>query len=102
MTSEKKKINNRATLSAADLEQNTRHEPLAKKEIEGFTTLVNVHVHSIRNRLADSDGISAKAVIDGIVKRGLLVDDSSKEIKSVSYSQEKGKEEKTIITIEEV
>lgn len=62
-------------------------------------TRFSLHIHSIRKRLADPDGISAKAVIDGIVKTGLLEDDSTKEIKEIVYSQEKGSEEKTIITL---
>ena len=77
---------------------------MVKKKIKGFTSPVSVHVLSIRKRLADADGISAKYAIDGIVKAGLLADDSPKEVKSVSYSQEKtkkGEEEKTIITIRE-
>ena len=59
----------------------------------------NIHIHSIRKRLTDPDGISAKAAIDGIVKTGLLKDDSTKEIKEIIYSQEKGSEEKTIIIL---
>ena len=59
----------------------------------------SIHIHSIRKRLADPDGISAKAVIDGIVKAGLLKDDTAKEIKEIKYSQEKGIEEKTLITL---
>ena len=62
-------------------------------------TRFSLHIHSIRKRLADPDGISAKAAIDGIVKAGLLEDDSTKEIKEIIYSQEKGDEEKTIITL---
>lgn len=69
-----------------------------RKEVEK----VNIHIHSIRKRLVDPDGISGKAAIDGLVHAGVLEDDSSEFINQVSYSQEKGKEEKTIITIEEV
>ena len=72
------------------------------RENQRFDSPVNISVHSIRRRLADPDGISAKAAIDGIVKAGILADDSHKEVCKVSYSQEKGKEEETIITITEV
>jgi hypothetical protein len=54
-----------------------------------FNSPVNIHIHSKRYRLADADGISAKAVIDGIVKANLLADDSPKYVESVTYSQEK-------------
>lgn len=60
---------------------------------------VCIHIHSVRKRLADPDGVSAKAAIDGIVKSGLLADDNSEIIKSVTFTQEKGDPEKTIITI---
>ena len=65
----------------------------------------DVHVHSIRKRLADIDGISAKAAIDGIVKSGLLEDDSAKQIRQIKFTQEKckkGEEEKTILNFKEV
>ncbi len=59
-------------------------------------------MHSRRKRLVDVDGVSAKSVIDGITASGLLVDDTTKYIKEVSYSQEKckkGEAEETIISI---
>ena len=66
------------------------------------TPKVNIHIHSIRKRLVDPDGISGKAAIDGLVHAGLLEDDSCKFVEEVRYTQEKGAEEKTIITIKEV
>ena len=59
-------------------------------------------MHSRRKRLCDTDGVSAKAVIDGLRKGGVLIDDSPKYVKEVSYSQEKckaGEEEETVISI---
>jgi hypothetical protein len=67
-----------------------------------YDTLVDIHVHSIRKRLTDSDGVSAKAAIDGLVHTGLLENDSPKEVRYVSYSQEKGEKEETIIIVKEV
>jgi len=75
---------------------------LGEEEMSRFDSPVRIHIHSIRNRLVDPDGISAKAAIDGIVKAGILEDDSAKFVKEVSYSQEKGKEEKTIISIQTI
>ena len=51
----------------------------------------DLYVHSHRKRLADIDGLSAKAVIDGCIKSGLLADDSPKHIKSITFSQSKCK-----------
>lgn len=61
---------------------------------------VCIHIHSIRKRPTDPDGVSAKAAIDGIVEEGLLADDNCEIVKSVTFSQEKTKgEEMTIIEI---
>ncbi len=62
----------------------------------------SIRVHSRRKRLADSDGISAKAVIDGLTTTGVLKDDGPRFVKEVSFSQEKVKtdaEEETVIEL---
>jgi hypothetical protein len=96
------KDNHSPALSLADLEQALGLRSLAEKTNQRCDTRASIHIHSIRKRLADPDGISAKAVIDGIVKAEILEDDSPAHVKQVSFSQEKaGKdEEKTIITLE--
>ena len=78
------------------------NESLGKKEGKRLDKKSNIHIHSRRKRLADPDGISAKAVIDGLVKAGVLPDDSSKFVKEISFSQEKADEDETIVTITEV
>ncbi len=57
-------------------------------------------MHSIRRRLADPDGISAKAVIDGLNAEGLFADDSTKFIEEIWHKQIKSSEEKTVVEIE--
>ena len=89
-----------ATPPSPDMEPDTCNAPLGAQEVEGRDTRACIHVHSVRKRLADPDGISAKAVIDGIVKAGLLENDTTKDIKEITFSQEKGDPEETIITIE--
>lgn len=74
-------------------------EQMATKESAGRDTPCNIRVHSIRKRLADPDGISCKACLDGITKAGILRDDNAKIVQEISYSQEVGEDE-TIITIE--
>ena len=77
---------------------------MAKNEIKKMAKRCNVHFHSRRHRLADPDGISGKAVLDGIVNSGLLANDSAKEIKHVTHSQEKipgAAQEETVIIITE-
>ena len=70
---------------------------MEKKKDKRQNPRYDLHVHSIRKRLVDIDGISAKAAIDGIVKAGLLTDDSAKEIRSIKFTQEKGDEEGTAL-----
>ncbi len=68
---------------------------------EQFTTPVSIVVCSYRTRQVDIDGISAKAIIDGLVVCGLLADDSPKYVTSVTYEQEKVKnksDENTVVT----
>lgn len=92
------------TVPASNMEPIVRNEPMAKKKMQGSNPPVNIHVHSRRHRLCDADGISAKAVIDAIVKSGILEDDSAQYVKAVTYSQEKIKKttpESTIVTISE-
>lgn len=70
----------------------------------GPNTRYDCVVHSIRKRLADPDGISVKAALDGIVKAQVLIDDSAKYIRQVVFSQQKCElddEEKTVITFYE-
>ncbi len=76
-----------------------------KNEIKRLDKRCDVHFHSRRHRLADPDGLSGKAVLDGIVNSGLLADDSAKEIGKVSHSQEKipkTENEETIVTLTEI
>lgn len=65
-----------------------------------ITSPVNINIHSIRKRLTDCDGVSGKAVIDGLILAGLLKDDGPKFVQSVTFSQEKTSgPEKTIIRL---
>ena len=87
----------------ANLEPNNSDAPLAAEKTTGSNPPYRVHFHSLRHRLADSDGISGKAALDGLVKAGIFPDDSAKFIKEVTHSQEKTKgEEVTEILIYEV
>ena len=91
------------TDSAANMESNNTNAPNAALQDGQYHQRVRIHVHSVRKRLADPDGISAKAAIDGIVEAGVLKDDSPEEIKEVLFSQEKTKgEEYTEVTIDMV
>ena len=73
--------------------------PLAKGKGADVDKRASIKVHSKRCRLADPDGISAKAVIDGLVLGGILSDDNAKFVKEVAFSQEISKVEETIIDV---
>jgi hypothetical protein len=93
---------NKITLSSSNVEQNSGYAPPRTKEFKALDTCCRINLHSRRYRLADTDGISGKAAIDGLVLGGLLQNDSPKEVKEVSYSQEKigkNEQEETVITI---
>ncbi len=91
--------------SASNLEPITSDESIRKSRSPAFDTRVDLRIVSYRTRLADADGISAKAAIDGLVHAGVIGDDSTKEVREVTYSQIKVKnkeDEKTVIQIRRV
>lgn len=61
-----------------------------------------MRVHTIGRRLGDVDGRSAKACIDSFTKAGVWRDDSHECVKEVSFTQELGDEDQTIITVEKI
>lgn len=96
------KNSNRNPGTVADLESNPRYGAAGTHEVQTFSSPVNVHVHSKRRRECDPDGISVKWALDAVVEAGILVDDSPKHIKHVTFSQEKipvSEREETVITI---
>ena len=72
---------------------------MAKKETKGSDSRVNIKVTSYRKRKHDPDGVSAKYVIDGLVRRGVLSDDSTQEVRQVTFKSIISDEEKTKIEI---
>jgi hypothetical protein len=90
---------------AADMELPASRQSVAACKGAAFDSRVSITIVSYRSRLADADGISAKAAIDGLVMCGILADDTTKEISEVRYRQVKVKneaDEKTEIVITEV
>lgn len=60
----------------------------------------SIHVHSRTKTLADEDGRSIKAAVDGLRKARILEDDSPEFVKEVSQSQEiTDGDEETIIDV---
>lgn len=81
------------------MEPTVSNESLATRQNPPMDTRCDINVHSRRKRLADPDGISAKAVIDALVIGGILPDDSAKYIRQVTFSQEQSQIEETIVDV---
>ena len=97
--------NNNDSGQVADVELPTSRESVAAGKGATPFARASIEIVSYRVRLADADGISAKAAIDGLVMCGILKDDTTKEVSEVRYRQVKVKnasDEKTEIVITEV
>ena len=93
---------NRAAVSSSVVEPSIGNASLGEKEAARFDSLVNITVTSYRKRKHDPDGISVKAVLDGLVREGILPDDSTSEVKEVRFTSVicgKGEDERTVIEI---
>ena len=95
----KSENNNNSAFQAPDMESVIRNGALAEGKGDKMAEKYSIHIHSIRKRLADTEGLSAKACIDGLRDAGILPNDSAKFIKEVTFSQEVGKKDETIITV---
>lgn len=65
---------------APDLERAPRFASVAAPVHPTVDTPCRIRLLCHRHRLADPDGISAKALIDGLVLAGILAGDSTREI----------------------
>lgn len=94
---------NRRADTLPNVERASSDEPIPKSTPAAFDSQVRVRIDTFRTRLADADGISAKAILDGLVYCGVLRGDSLEEISEpVEIYQHKVKnqsEEKTEIRL---
>jgi hypothetical protein len=91
-----------ATRQTADLERTAGNEPIQASKGPAFDSPVSIHIHSFRCRLCDVDGVSGKAVLDGLVHANVIADDSTKEVVEVLFKQTKVKnksDEKVVVTV---
>lgn len=93
----------RNTGAVADVERAFVCKPLGTKENPRFVAPVCVTVRTTRRAEVDNRAVSEKAVVDGLVKAGILANDTKKQIKELFVPEpEIGQEEKTVITIETI
>src|SRR3972149_6511258 len=95
-----KKTNHYSAVQTSDLESASGHGQVAKGKVDQMARKCRVHIHSKRSKFADTDGISAKGILDGLRKAGIFPDDSTQFIKEITHSQELSKIEETVITVE--
>ena len=93
---------NRVAVSASHVEPSATGEALHQDEYPSFNTPVNIKVISYRKYKHDTDGVSVKAVLDGLVAVGILAGDTSEHVKEVTFESRKSKDESTLIVIEDV
>lgn len=94
----------RSAVRPSAVERPAKIRPMEAKEDTRCYSSVDIVITSYRKRKHDTDGVSAKAAIDGLVRCGILKDDSLNEVKEVTFIShlcKKGEEAKTIIEIYE-
>jgi len=94
---------NQTTIPTTNVESFIKYEPLSEDGTPKMDTPFSIRVISIRRVNHDPDGVSAKAVLDGLVHAGFFSDDSAKQVKQISFESRKtrkGEEEQTIIILD--
>lgn len=92
----------RAALPVAALESYPCHGAIRAQTLTSLDTRVIVAVTSHRHGKHDPDGISIKAILDGLIKCGILRDDSTIEIQKICLRSKKAEskaDERTTIEI---
>ena len=88
------------------MEQGLGNALLGTQKIERFDAPVRIDIYSTRKGKTDIDNISGKAALDGIIKAGILKDDSTEFIKEYQVHRAvpvtKTEDEKTEIVITEI
>lgn len=89
-----------STLSLADMESVACNESVGEKGGARLDQRCRIKVHSRTKRLADADGRSVKALLDGLAEGGVFADDSPECVQEVSQSQEiTTDDEETVVDI---
>lgn len=101
--SEFTKIGNRNTHTSSNLEQFVINKQVGKKKGARFNNPVRIHIITYRCRETDHRAVSEKALVDSLVKAGILKNDSKEEIPEEPIVKVViSDDEKTKIIIEEI
>jgi len=96
---QKFKGNDRAAVRAPDVESNPSDGHAPKDAPEEVHSRFSITINHRSRRLADATGRSHKAAVDGIVRGGLLPDDSPVYVKEIKETFDQRNNEETIIEI---
>ena len=77
----------RTTVPTTHMEPSIGCKPLGTNENTPLDTPVYIVFTHYRHRLADEDGISDKACLDGLVRAGFLHDDRQAWVKGINHHQ---------------
>lgn len=91
---------NHNTAADANVEPHSGNAPLRANETPRISAPCRVTFHHTRKRMADMDGLSIKAVLDGLVRAGVFPVDTPEFVSEIRHTQAKGSNEITVITIE--
>ena len=95
-----------ATVRATELERGAAPPLQASARFEPFAKRVDILVTVFRRREGDPDNTCAKSEIDAFVDLGILTDDSSRYVRSVTFCErsaaENNNKEETQIVITEI
>lgn len=86
----------------ANVEQHSSDAKKAAFQVKEDLPRVDIAFTHYRHKLCDPDGHCVKYWIDGIVKAGLLHDDSAKEVRKISHEQfqiDSWEQERTVIEL---
>lgn len=97
------KAYNRNTSSASNKKRIIRHEQMEAKTVTRFNRPVSITMRTTRRRDTDRNAVEDKYFTDSLVSCKVLRNDTKKDIAKLDIREpEIGKDEKTIIEIEEV
>lgn len=92
----------RTAVSAADVEYDSGDAPFRAEAAAGSDSRISICVTSYRRYRHDTEGVSIKAVLDGLVRRGIIADDSAEKVREVCFRSiicGKEEQERTLIDI---
>jgi hypothetical protein len=93
------KADDHSAVPAPDAKPDRRNAPAPKNAAKEISPRFSITIHHRSRRLADPTGRSHSAVVNGLVRGGILPDDSPLYVKEIRETYEQRKNEETVIQI---